>query len=410
MTGGVARADLLGRLMAVQQRECGRAVRDIELGRTPRDLDPVDHTADFIAAVSSRRKQHVAGMASRCRRQSSWCGARVRIKLADNLDLVDENANVITGADRTISVWRSVPSIENVAYTAPYRLDGRLTTLQEQARSALLAHSEIESEPSASQLERIARFERSEFSSPATKQLAAALAHGQEPPDIEPKFQPDSAEAAGQALFKQACAACHGGVTGTEIADSSLHDALFPVINADGSIALQTLPDGTRIPAETHHDAQGHAQINIGIALGTQLEEAGVIPNAQGVSFPHYHVRFYADACRTQKLFDLPPPLAAAGPSGAPEAFSVDPGRSIETGDPLDWEAFDIPQLRGIATTAPYFHDNLAPDLQAVLDIYSRFILPTLPALKLPAILQVYGSCEREDRAGRMLSCSTGLK
>ena len=37
---------------------------------------------------------------------------RVTVKLADNLDVIDINGNVITNADRTISVWRGVPSID----------------------------------------------------------------------------------------------------------------------------------------------------------------------------------------------------------------------------------------------------------------------------------------------------------
>jgi len=81
---------------------------------------------------------------------------------------------------------------------------------------------------------------------------------------------------------------------------------------------------------------------------------------------------------------DLPPPPPAIGVSLVPEPFSVDPGRAIISGDPYDWEGFDVPQLRGIAGTAPYFHDNSEPDLPAVIDLYSRFVLQAVPALNLP--------------------------
>lgn len=54
------------------------------------------------------------------------------------------------------------------------------------------------------------------------------------------------------------------------------------------------------------------------------------------------------------------------------------------TGDPADFEAFDIPQLRGIANTAPYMHDNSLATLKDVVDVYSRFILPVVPALNMP--------------------------
>jgi cytochrome c peroxidase len=50
---------------------------------------------------------------------------------------------------------------------------------------------------------------------------------------------------------------------------------------------------------------------------------------------------------------------------------------------PADFEAFDVPQLRGIANTAPYFHDNLRETLEAVVDDYSRFLLLFLEPLGL---------------------------
>ena len=53
-------------------------------------------------------------------------------------------------------------------------------------------------------------------------------------------------------------------------------------------------------------------------------------------------------------------------------------------GDPRDFEAFDVPQLRGIAHTAPYVHDNNGETLQQVLDQYSRFMLPAIAPLNLP--------------------------
>jgi hypothetical protein len=72
------------------------------------------------------------------------------------------------------------------------------------------------------------------------------------------------------------------------------------------------------------------------------------------------------------------------GPALVPEPFTVDPGRAVISGDPYDWEGFDVPQLRGISKTAPYFHDGSAPDLAAVVDEYSRLILAADPVLNLP--------------------------
>jgi hypothetical protein len=53
-------------------------------------------------------------------------------------------------------------------------------------------------------------------------------------------------------------------------------------------------------------------------------------------------------------------------------------------GDPVHFEAFD--PLRGIANSAPYFHDNSAETLRDLVDIYSRFIVQFFPMLNLPLL------------------------
>ena len=67
--------------------------------------------------------------------------------------------------------------------------------------------------------------------------------------------------------------------------------------------------------------------------------------------------------------FDLRPALdengaPIVGPNFLPQLWSTDPGRAAITGDPADFEAFDVPQLRGIANTAPYFHDGRAKTVE----------------------------------------------
>ena len=64
-----------------------------------------------------------------------------------------------------------------------------------------------------------------------------------------------------------------------------------------------------------------------------------------------------------------------------------DPGRGLLTGvviptAPLtdDWGKFDVPGLRGISRTAPYFHNNSADNLEEVVDHYVEFFkrVPTV--------------------------------
>ncbi len=123
------------------------------------------------------------------------------------------------------------------------------------------------------------------------------------------------------------------------------------------------------------------------------------------VELPRYRFRFYTDGTRQQQVTDLPPiPVTASGdpydgnpaldengapivgPNLLPQWFTTDAGRALITGNPRDFEAFDMPTLRGVARTAPYFHDNSHERLKDVLDTYSQFILPFTPALNLPPV------------------------
>lgn len=310
---------------------------------------------------------------------------RITLTLADNLDVIDASGNVITNAARTIDVWRGVPTVENTAYTAPYQYDDRAATLPIQAEDALVAHSQIEHPASPEVLERISAFERTVFSSPDAALVGVATQLGLPPPNPQPDFPPGSDGAKGKVLFNQICAQCHGGPTQVDIVNPAVHQDFFPVINADGSVTVgSVLPSGGGLPAAYSPGFEHHRDVNLGIAAITYLGQIGAIPNLQGVDFPHYRIRFYTDATRTTKLMDMPPPPPEFSASLAPQEFSVDPGRCIISGNPVDWESFDIPQLRGIADTAPYFHDNLAADLPTVLDLYSQIIFPLIPALNRP--------------------------
>ncbi len=117
------------------------------------------------------------------------------------------------------------------------------------------------------------------------------------------------------------------------------------------------------------------------------------------MSFPQYRFRFYKDASRTEIIAELPPALPpddpfapsfdgdgnpVTGPNFFIQLFTTDPGRALITGSPYDFEAFDIPTLRGIGKTAPYWHNNISETLEDVVDLYSDHLLSKWPALSLP--------------------------
>lgn len=335
---------------------------------------------------------------------------RVTLALPANMDVIDASGNVVTNAARTIEVWRGVPTVQNVAISGPtFQLDGRETNLRAQAQSAITAHAEGGAVAQA-QLAQIEQFELATFSS-ARAAFVAALAHaGVDESDIpmpEDWLVLTKAERRGRAVFDKACAACHGGATTHRITNRPVHDQLFFALNPDGTI-IHDIVDGQ--PVARLVPRPNDEFLNIGIGLLSGYGQLGALPMGNAdIELPRYRFRFYTDGTRQSAAVDLPPIPRRAdgtpvdppdlgvpvddrgapiyGPSLGVQWFSTDPGRAAITGDPADFEAFDVPQLRGIARTAPYFHDNQAATLADVVDTYSRFILP-FPALGLPPIYQ----------------------
>ena len=77
-----------------------------------------------------------------------------------------------------------------------------------------------------------------------------------------------------------------------------------------------------------------------------------------------------------------PSGTACGGPAPQPPCVTrlttTDPGRLLLTGFPQpgpqgDIQKFDTPSLRGIAGTAPYFHNNSSATLEDMLEHYKQF-------------------------------------
>jgi cytochrome c peroxidase len=329
---------------------------------------------------------------------------RVVLPLPANMDVIDLAGNVVTPASRQIEVWRGVPTVENTAITGPYQLDGRAASLEAQAQAAITSHSQGPT-VSSHTLDRIAGFQRAQFSSARAAFVAAMLAIGvprDRIPVPERAMRLSRQERRGRDVFELACTQCHGGATGTQIINRSVHDGLFFALGSDGNIIYDAVPGQEPTPRLVPHASEF---LNIGIGLLSGYGQMGLLPMFNDdIQLPRYRFRFYTDATRRQQVTDLPPvPVTASGDPndlnpalnelGAPitgpslnvQTFSTDPGRAAITGDPLDFEAFDVPQLRGIAHTAPYFHDNNSGTLRDVVDLYSRFILQ-FPPIGLPPV------------------------
>ena len=269
---------------------------------------------------------------------------RVTIPLPANVRVIDPATNAVS-TETSVDVWRAVPSVFDVKLTGPdgaipwprgpnptggYQLDGRKANLQEQALGALEAHAQISSPPTQRMLDDLAAFQNVLFSSPRARVLADAVRNGVSPlPDVDPPLSP--LEAQGKVVFTRACAQCHGG---------------------PGQSTIQA-PLLARF-----HDIQ----VNCPRPVDT------VVP-----------ARFTFVPCpprlaRNARTYEFTQPNGTIV-----RRTSSDPGRALLSGfvgGPAgtdDWNKFDVPSLRGIARTAPYFHNNSVDTLEQVVDQYIAF-------------------------------------
>jgi cytochrome c peroxidase len=269
---------------------------------------------------------------------------RVTMPLPANVRLIDPATNAVSN-ETSVDVWRAVPSVFNVKLTGPdgaipwprgpnttggYQLDGRKADLQEQALGAFIAHAQVQSPPTQQMLDDLAAFQNVLFSSPRVRVLADAVRDGVSPlPDIDPPL--NELQTQGKVVFTRACAQCHGGPGQSTIQAPLL--ARFHDIRVNCPRVVDTV-----VPARFTFDpcpprlARNARTYQITMANGTVVRRT-----------------------------------------------SSDPGRALLTGfvgGPAatdDWDKFDVPTLRGISKTAPYFHNNSVDTLEQVVDQYIAF-------------------------------------
>ena len=268
---------------------------------------------------------------------------RVVLSLPPNVRLIDPATNQ-PSSETVADVWRSVPSVDNVALTGPdavnnawfrgpnffggYQLDARVATLQEQALGALTNHAEVQAPPPQRLLDDLSSFQRVLFSSRRVGALAEAIRSGAASlPDPDPPL--NALEEQGKAVFVRACAQCHGGPNQTS--------AQAPVVR------YQDISTACPRPVDT--------------AVEPRWAFAPC-PDRLARNVRTYEFTVGVDTIRRS---------------------SSDPGRALLTGfvggpPPRDdWQKMDMPNLRGLAGTAPYFHNNSAATLEDVVDHYIEF-------------------------------------
>jgi cytochrome c peroxidase len=269
---------------------------------------------------------------------------RISFALPPNMRLIDPATN-LPSSETFVDVWRSVPTVLNVALTGPdnslnawprgpnffggYQLDARVGTLQEQALGALTNHAQIQGAASERLLDDLSSFQRVLFSSNGVRALSDAVAAGTTPlPDPDPPL--DALEEQGKVVFQRACAQCHGG------------------------------------PGQS--TAQG------AVLRYTEIHSSCPRP-VDTVTPPRWaFARCPAQLARNERTYEI----TVAGGTTV-RRTSSDPGRALLTGfvgGPAardDWNKLDPTGLHGISERAPYFHNNSAATLEDVVDHYVQF-------------------------------------
>jgi cytochrome c peroxidase len=301
---------------------------------------------------------------------------RVSIPLPANVKLLDCGAAVpcpasaLPTSETVADVWRSVPSIFDVQITGPdgiapvwprgpnrsggYQLDGRVDTLQNQALGALRNHAQVAFDPPASWLDDVAAFQGTQFSTPGMKDLADALAAGSRPlPDLDRDL--DVLETQGKAVFSRSCAQCHG------------NEADHPT----GSTPINQGTQGTPTGLARYHDIASACPRPVDTASPPRFSFAACSPSQMR------NVRTYE--ITNSGVAPTGTPCGGAGqPPCVTRLTTSDPGRLLLTGNPTpggpgDIQHMDVPRLRGLNQTAPYFSNNTAATLEEVVEHYKQF-------------------------------------
>lgn len=238
---------------------------------------------------------------------------------------------------RHVTMNRGIPSVLDVALEPVLMLDGREADLAEQAVSAVHAHYQNTREPAKSEATRIAQFERTLFSSDVLRAYAGDPAAVPELP-----AGATESERRGRTFFvagpRGLCAQCHSG----------------PMLNTTNDLNI-VQPGGSRFST----------------AFVSELNHA---------ANPVLTFQFTRADGSTVTI------------------TSPDPGRALVTGDPCGdvptacnagtaLAIFKIPTLWNAPRTAPYFHDNSAATLEAVVDHYEQYFAITAALDNAPEFL-----------------------
>lgn len=253
---------------------------------------------------------------------------KVRVPLPSRVRLTDDPL----ATHATFS--RAVTPLNMLKHTAPYQQDRSAPTLEIQALAAVNQHMEPTVQPSLAFLESVAAFQRHIFSSAKVRKLSDAIDRGRPLPDLDPPLT--ELEREGKEKFDNFCGRCHGGPAQVR----NLENRIFP----------------------PHDGSTNPVSINV------------VASNPPPLGFPLSPIHGPEFDLATQRFtVDLPNGTSVVLESSDPGTVLTDAASLDTVGGNQVFNRFDIPQLRGVNQTAPYFHDHRARTLEEVVLHYQSF-------------------------------------
>ncbi len=297
--------------------------------------------------------------------------------------------NVIAWNDpfREVLQWRKVVRLVNTGLTIGFLNDDRARELQETVRGAIFSHTQLFDE----RFDDLLRAPNPNFpmGPPDFEQRSRNIAAFAEiktidPPALraflnpaDPTLNPQCSSVAGAPCSPADCQRLTGAPSCN----------LYTVLIKDPFFTVPVQTDAQRRGRDVFKDqcmvchSTPNVFGNIEHVAGAPLSFAPKIGHAFDVGVAQRNINnldFRAFVCTTkpvqgvgcpqQVLTTIVLPLAKMDGSTVMHTVTVDPGSASATGRFEDLFRFKVPQLRRLNKLAPYFHDNSAATLEAVLD------------------------------------------
>lgn len=288
---------------------------------------------------------------------------------------------------REVLLWRKVPRFVNTALTIGFLNDGRMRELGETTRGAIFSHTQNFDERFDDLLRAPnPRFPMGppEFEERPRNIAAFIETMTVEPPALraflnpaDPTLNPQCSNAPGAACKPSDCLRLTGGPTCD----------LYTVLTRDPffTVPVQTAAQRRGRDVFQAQCMSCHNTPNVFGSIdhvpGNPLQFPPRIGKAFDVGVAQRNVNsldFRAFVCTTQPvqgvgcptkvLKRIVLPLAKMDGTTVYHEVTIDPGTASATGRYEDLFRFKVPQLRRVKQLGPYFHDNSAATLEAVID------------------------------------------